>query len=150
MGINTQKVVVGGIAAGVVLNLIDYLVNAVILADKMKAEANAFQPGLGDAMAQMSGGSIAGHVIMDFIVGGLLVWTYAAIRPRFGPGAKTAIIVSLLFWCFGMILTSGYLEIGMMTSSTWITYAAIWFVNLALASWVGGRIYTEEGSPATA
>ena len=150
MGINTQKVVAGGLAAGVVLNVIDYLVNAVILADAMKTDANNFQPGLGDSMAQMAGGTIAGHVLMDFVVGCLLVWTYAAMRPRFGPGAKTAIYVALLFFCFGMILSSGYMEIGMMAPKTWWTYALIWLVNLVLASWVGGRLYTEDGSPATA
>ncbi|MEP6902252.1 MAG: hypothetical protein ABJA66_10910, partial [Actinomycetota bacterium] len=55
--------------------------------ENMNADANAFKPGLGDQMAAMSGGQIAGYVFFDFIVGILLVWTYAAIRPRFGPGA---------------------------------------------------------------
>ena len=150
MGINVQKVVVGGIAAGVVLNVIDFLVNAVILADQMKIDANNFQPGLGDSMAQMGGSTIAGHVLMDFVVGCLLVWTYAAIRPRFGPGAKTAVYVALVFFCFGMILSAGYLEIGMMAPTTWWTYALIWLVNLVLASWVGGRVYAEDGTAATA
>lgn len=143
---NRKKVLLGGLAAGVVLNIIDYLSNAVILADRMRADSNAFKPGLGDQLAAMSGGQIAGYVFFDFIVGILLVWTYAAIRPRFGPGARTAVYVALLFFVFGMILTYGYKEAGMMSPSLWYTYSGIWFVNLLLASLLGGRVYAEESA----
>jgi len=146
VNMNRKKVLLGGLAAGVVLNIIDYLSNAVILADRMRADSNAFKPGLGDQLAAMSGGQIAGYVFFDFIVGILLVWTYAAIRPRFGPGARTAVYVALLFFVFGMILTYGYKEAGMMSPSLWYTYSGIWFVNLLLASLLGGRVYAEESA----
>ncbi len=148
VNINRQKLVLGGLAAGVVLNIIDYLSNAVILADRMRADANAFKPGLGDRFSTMSAGQIAGYVFFDFIVGMLLVWTYAAIRPRFGPGARTAMYVALLFFVFGMILTFGYKEMGVMSPGLWYTYSGIWLVNLLLASMVGGKVYSEE--PGTA
>ncbi len=142
--INTQKLLVGGLAAGLVLNIIDFLSNAVILADRMRADANAFKAGMGDEMAAMGGGQIAVYVFFDFIIGILLVWTYAAIRPRFGPGARTAAYVGLLFFVFGLILTYGYKEMGVMSPGLWWTYTGIWFVNLQLASLVGGRVYSEE------
>lgn len=148
VNMNRQKVLIGGLAAGVVLNIIDYISNGVILADRMRADANAFKPGFGDQMAAMSGGQIASYVFFDFIVGLLLVWTYAAIRPRFGPGAKTAMYVALLFFVFGMILTFGYKETGMMSSGLWWTYSLIWLVNLLLASIVGGRVYSEDDATA--
>ena len=142
--INTQKLLVGGLAAGLVLSIIDFLSNAVILADRMRADANAFKAGMGDEMAAMGGGQIAVYVFFDFIIGILLVWTYAAIRPRFGPGARTAAYVGLLFFVFGLILTYGYKEMGVMSPGLWWTYTGIWFVNLQLASLVGGRVYSEE------
>ncbi len=147
VNMNRQKLFLGGLAAGLVLNVIDFLSNAVLMADRMRADANAFKPGLGDQMAAMGAGQIATYVFFDFIIGMLLVWTYAAIRPRFGPGAKTAMYVGLLFFVFGMILTYGYKEVGIMSPSLWYAYSSIWFVNLLLAALVGGRIYSEE--PAT-
>ncbi len=141
---NRRRVFLGGLAAGLVLNIIDYLSNAVILADRMRADANAFKPGLGDQMAAMTGGQIAGYVFFDFIVGMLLVWTYAAVRPRLGPGARTAMYVALVFFVFGLILTYGYKEAGMMSPALWYTYCGIWLVNLLLASMVGARVYSEE------
>ena len=144
VNLNRQKLLIGGLAAGLVLNIIDFLTNAMILSARMQADANAFKAGLGDQMAAMGGGQIAVYVFFDFIVGLLLVWTYAAIRPRFGPGAKTAAYVGLLFFVFGMILTYGYKEMGIMSPGLWWSYTAIWFVNLQLASMVGGWLYSEE------
>ena len=148
MAINTKKVVIGGLAAGVAMNVIDFLSNGVILADRMKADANAFHPGLGDAMAEMGGGQIAGYVIMDFVIGMLLVWTYAAMRPRFGPGPRTASYVALVFWTFGLILSTGYMVMGIMSSGLWWTYGFIYLVCLMVASIVGAAVYTEETSTA--
>ena len=144
VNINRQKLLVGGIAAAVVLNIIDYLSNAVILADRIRADANAFKPGLGDQMAAMGASQIAVYVFFDLVIGFLLVWTYAAIRPRFGPGARTAAYVALLFFVFGLILSYGYKEAGQMSPGLWWSYMGIWFVNLMLASMVGGRVYSEE------
>ncbi len=149
VNMNKGRVFLGGVAAGVVLNIIDYLSNAVILADRMRADANAFKPGLGDQMAAMSGGQIAGYVFFDFMIGMLLVWTYAAVRPRLGPGARTAIYVALLFFVFGMILTYGYKEVGMMSPGLWYIYSGVWLVNLLLASMVGARVYSEEPASAS-
>ncbi len=146
MAINNSRVLMGGVAAGVVLNIIDALANGVIFAERMKAEANAFKPGLGDMNAMMDGKTIAGYVIMDFIVGGLLVWTYAAMRPRFGAGPKTASYVALVFFVFGMILTSGYMQMGLMSSGLWMQYAFLWLINLVLASMAGAWVYREEGA----
>lgn len=142
MAMNTQKVLIGGLAAGVVLNIIDYLAYGVILAARMTAETNAFMPGLQEKM--MSGSAIARGVIFDFIIGILLVWTYAAIRPRFGPGMQTAAYAAIVFWIFGSITTSGYAAMGMMSMGTYWEYGIIWLINLLLAAWVGGRIYSES------
>jgi hypothetical protein len=146
MAMNTQKVLVGGLAAGVVLNIIDFITNTYILGDRMKAEMNAVAPGLADKM--MSGGMIAAYVIMDFVVGILLVWLYAAIRPRFGPGPKTAAYGAVYVWVVFGIAYLGYLFSGMMSGATWTMASVIALINVLLASWVGARIYTENaGAP---
>ena len=146
MAINNSKVLIGGLAAGVVMNLMDYLGNAVIFAERMKAESNAFKPGLGDMMSQMDGKSLAGLVIMDFVIGGLLVWTYAAMRPRFGPGVKTAVYTALVFWIFGSIIASGYMQMGMISSGLWLSFGAFYLVTLLLASVVGAWLYKEDSA----
>lgn len=148
MAINTSKVIAGGIVAGVVLTAIDVIANMFLVGDQMKADANAFKAGLGDMMATPSPGAMAGWVLMNVVVGMLLVWTYAGFRTRFGPGPRTATYVALVFFAFGLVNTSSYMTIGLMSRPLWTTYAAIWLVNLIVAAMVGARIYSEEPDPA--
>ena len=144
MAINTQKVLIGGFAAGVVMNAIDFVVNGYLLAARMKAETDAFKPGLSDQM--MQGSAVVGYIVMDFILAFALVWTYAAIRPRFGPGIRTASYAALLFWILTLIFMSGYMHMGMMSMGLWSTFAVIGLVNYLLSAWAGAKFYTEDSA----
>jgi hypothetical protein len=145
MAINTKKVLIGGFAAGVIMNVIDYVTNVYILAARMKAESDAFKPGMFDQM--MQGSAIASYIVMDFVLGFALVWTYAAIRPRFGPGMKTATYAAVLFWLLAGVFMSGFMHMGMMSAGLWWTFAFIELVNFLISAWVGARLYSED-SPA--
>jgi hypothetical protein len=144
MAINTSKVLIGGIAAGVVMNVIDFVVNKFILGARMMAESEAFKPGSSASM--MSGKVMASYIVMDLVLGILLVWTYAAIRPRFGPGLKTAIYAAVLFWILAGIFLSGYLHMGMMSTGLWMAFALFGLVNFLASAWVGARIYSEDSA----
>jgi len=141
---NTKKVLFGGFVAGVVMNVIDWVVNGYLLAARMKAESDAFKPGLSDQM--MQGSAIAGYIVMDFVLAFALVWTYAAIRPRFGPGIKTASYAALLFWLLTMISMSGYMHMGMMSAGLWWTFAFVGLVNYLLSAWAGAKVYSEDSA----
>lgn len=144
MAMNTGKVLIGGIVAGVVMNAIDIVTNMFIVGDRMKAETDAFKPGLSDQM--MAGNAMVTYIIMDFVLGIALVWTYAAIRPRFGPGIKTATYAALLFWILAGIFLSGYRQMGMMSTGLWFTFAFLGLVNFLLSAWAGARFYTEDSA----
>jgi hypothetical protein len=143
MAMNIKKVVVGGLVAGVILNVVDFISNYVLGA-RMRAEAEAFKQGISDQM--MAGNAVISYVIMDLVLGIALVFTYAAVRPRFGPGPRTAVYVALLFWLLGLIFNSGYRQMGMMSAGLWWTFAIIWLVSFSIASWAGAAIYSEEGA----
>src|SRR5437899_11131617 len=84
--INWGRVVLGGLLAGVVLNIVDYLTYGVWL----KADMAAAMTGLGKSPAAMDS-AIPLWVALDFVSGIGLLWVYAAIRPRFGAGVKSAV-----------------------------------------------------------
>lgn len=146
MAINTSKVLIGGIAAGVVMNIIDFISYKFILGARMMAESEAFKPGMSQAM--MTSSAMISNIVMDLVLGILLVWTYAAIRPRFGPGIKTAFYTALLFWVLVGISLSGYLHMGMMSAGLWWSFALIGLVNFLLSAWVGARLYSEDATTA--
>ena len=144
MAMNTSKVVTGGLAAGVVMIICDYVLNGMLFGEQMKAASNAFKEGLGDQMAAMSTNTMIGYIIMDLVLGMLLAYAYAAMRPRLGAGPKTSIIVALMFWIFGSIVSVGYLVMGMMSTGLWLSFGIAYLVCLIIASLVAGALYKEE------
>ena len=83
-GVSIKDVMIlGGLAAGLIINVIESVLNGVILAKDMEAAISA----LG---RQMGGGALAMFIAWGFLVGIFAVWLYAAIRPRYGAGPKTA------------------------------------------------------------
>jgi hypothetical protein len=142
MAINVSKVVVGGVVAGVVANIVGYVAFGRLLAPRMEAEAVAVAPSLQGR--GMSSGAITTNVIATFAIGLLLVWLYAAIRPRFGPGPKTAILAALVVWVCGFVFHLDWLLVGLMTPATYGMAAVAALVQLLAAAWVGASIYTED------
>src|SRR4029453_18469102 len=93
--IDTGRVVMGGLLAGVVMNACDMFWNMVVLKDDMIGVAQRL--GL-DPAAAMSFSAAVPWILVDFVIGLAVVWNYAAIRPRFGAGPKTAILAALAPW----------------------------------------------------
>ena len=141
MAINTSKVVVGGLAAGVVANIVGFLLFGMVLGPRMEAEYTAAAPTLqGQGMGT---GAIATQVVMTFVLGLLLVWLYAAIRPRFGPGVKTAVYAAIVVWICGFIFHLDLLFMGLMSTTTYAMAAVFAAIQLLAAAWVGGMLYKE-------
>lgn len=144
MAINTSKVIVGGVAAGLVMIVIGFLVNGLLLGQRMMDEMYAVAPTL---QGRGTGGAvIAARILTSFAVGLLLVWIYAAIRPRFGPGMKTATYAALVVWCFGFLFYLDWLYVGLMTGSTYAIVSVVQLVTMLIAAYVGARLYTEPST----
>jgi hypothetical protein len=84
MAINTSKVAIGGVVAGIAMIAVGFVANKFLLGAQSMAEMNAYKAGSADAM--MAGSNAIIYPLLDVVLGIALVWTYAAIRPRFGPG----------------------------------------------------------------
>ena len=89
--INVLRVLVGGLIAGLIIIAGDYILNAIILGAEFAAQREKF--GLGAPTA----GQLAVGAINTVVYGIVMIWIYAAIRPRFGPGPRTAVIARLTF-----------------------------------------------------
>lgn len=146
MAINTSKVVAGGFVAGIVMNVVGYIGQAVLLGPRMMSEMVAAAPSLeGKGMGT---GALTGRVLTQFAVGFLLVWLYAAMRPRFGPGMKTAALAAFAVWLCGFLFYLDWLYLGMMSPGLYALTSLVMIITLLIAAGVGAMIYKEDGSTA--
>ena len=137
--INMSKVLVGGLLAGLVLNIFEFIVHQLILGNQW---AEAMEK-LG--MSGPAGVTIAWFVILTFVLGIALVWIYAAIRPRFGAGAKTAVCAGLFVWFLIWFWASiGFVIMGLFPLKLFIIPAIIGLIEVPLATVVGAWLYKEE------
>jgi hypothetical protein len=138
--INLGRVVGGGLLAGLVLNVYDFVVHGVLL----EADWQAAMTALGKPADTMDAGAIAVFVVIDFIIGIFSVWLYAAMRPRFGPGPRTAVIAALALWFVAVIFTASQAPLGLFPPKLlWLPIAgAVVVVPLAVAA--GAYVYREE------
>jgi hypothetical protein len=136
--INVARVVLGGLLAGLIVNIGETVLNVVVLASQMEAVTQARN------VPPVGGPAIAGFVIMCFALGIGIVWLYAAIRPRFGPGVGTAVIAGITVWLlsFGWAVVSDTLMQFIPTDVMGI--ALVWsFFEVMIASIAGAWVYRE-------
>jgi len=137
-GINVGRWLAGGVAAAVVVFALEG-VSSVFYLDRMMA--SLADHGLGMEMS----GSATGLTVLESLISGLvLIFFYAAVRPRFGPGPRTAILVAVALWLGGYLLSLvGYQMVGIYPASLLVMWGAVGLVEMIIAALVGGWVYKE-------
>lgn len=138
---NMKRVLTAGLAAGVVLNVIDFLANTFVLGRDMQAELSAINPSLWFAMIDPR--NIMIFVAIDFALGLLIVWLYAAMRPRFGPGVGTAMRAGAFVWVVATLMWVYLLLMGLNSLGNFVLGAVVSLANYLAGAWVGGRLYSQ-------
>jgi len=141
MGINIGRVLGGGLLAGAVMNFVDFLVNGVWLNQRWIDEATSLNARLVDPATAST--SMIGWIVTDFLFGILIVWTYAAIRPRFGPGAGTAVKAALLVWAVSHIAYGSFVFLNMYSAGLIALVSAGGLVAALAGGYAGCSIYRE-------
>jgi hypothetical protein len=136
--INVVRVVLGGLLAGLVLNVGEFVLNEVLFVDKMEEiirRLNTPRPG-----AKF----ITVAVLLTFLLGVVIVWIYAMIRSRFGPGPKTAVIAGFVVWLcvyfYAGVLNSVLFNMPLNLLLLGIAWG---FFEYVLAALAGASLYKE-------
>ena len=139
--INVTRVILGGLLAGLVLNVLGYGAYATFLGRRWGAALEA----LGQTGVGMSAGEIILMIIFYFVVGILAVWLYALIRPRCGAGVKTALFAGLAFWVLsGLLPAISWGSLKLFSAGLLILDALTYLVMIVVATLVGAWLYKEE------
>jgi hypothetical protein len=140
--INAGRVLLGGLLAGVIINISEWFWNLVV-----------FNKDIQDALAAinrpqaMSGSATVVYIIWGFLVGILAVWVYAAVRPRFGAGLRTAVRTGLMLWLLVYVQST----VGMAPMNIWprrlmLIGLPVSLVEIVVATVLGAWLYKEEAA----
>ena len=136
--INFGRVLLGGLVAGFILNVGEFLLNTIVLQQQHQEflkRCGFPEPGTKFLVIV---------VTITFVLGIVIVLGYAAIRPRFGAGPKTAIIAGLFAW-FGVVVFGNIIFAGLgMAPVNLVAMVIGWeLVEYLLATLVGAALYKE-------
>jgi len=136
--INFTRVIVGGLLAGLIINIGEFIFNGVLFADEMN-----------QAMAALNRPPVANSMVVWFLVfafglGVMLVWLYAAIRPRFGPGVNTAVCASLTIWGLAYLYPTLFFIVMQLFPTRMLVIGTVWgLFEVVIAGVAGAWAYTE-------
>jgi hypothetical protein len=140
--INLQRVLVGGLLAGVVINGGEMLFHTVVFKDTMQAAMAALGKTVPDDAP-----SLAYWITFGFLYGIALVWAYAAIRPRFGASVKTAVYAGLMVWLFGVVFNAlGEAPLGLFPRNVYVMGGVWGLIELPIAAVAGAWLYKEPAA----
>ena len=131
--INWRRVVLGGMLAGVVL---------IVLA----TASTALFAGQQELRTAVEGSAAPLFFILTFLfLGILMTWWYAAIRPRFGSGPKTAAIAGLAVWLIavGQMLKSVAMYEPRLNRPSGPMLPILYLVMIVASTVVGAWVYQE-------
>jgi hypothetical protein len=141
--INTGRWIGGGLLAGLIINVVETIMNMFVIADDWKAVYTKM------GVTEPGGAAIGEYIVLAFILGLLIAWVYAAIRPRFGAGLGTAVKAGIAVWvgaCF--FPTMGWMIMGGVPTNLAIIGLIYTFVEVVIGAVAAGAVYQEGHAPA--
>ena len=138
--INGKRIVLGGIVAAVTVNVGEGLLGLLLKRDyeaAIRALGIRMEPDLATLLP----------IAWSFVVGILAIWLYAAIRPRYGPGPRTAVRAGLALWVFSTVTFSVAMASLRIFPARLMAMATAWsLVEIIVAVVVGASLYREDST----
>jgi hypothetical protein len=139
--INVRGVLLGGVAAGLVIFAINGVVNGLILNGGFQTWALGMGSLIHPAPRPTA---MLLWTLMCLLYGIVGVWIYAGMRPRYGAGPGTALLAGLLLWIAGKLTVAlDFTALGLLPAGLVAGQLIGGFVALMLGVTCGAWLYRE-------
>lgn len=141
--INTVRALLGGVVAGLIIDVIEGVMNGSVLKNDWAAAMQA----LGRS-GDMTGFGYAIYMFAGLLEGIVGVWLYSALVSRYGMGSTTAGKAGLVLWATVSAIP-GILALptGLFPSRLMTISVVVDFIAMLLGVTMGALLYREEGAP---
>jgi hypothetical protein len=142
--VNWKRILLGGLVAGVLIDVFEGGLSGLLFGEQFRSEMAR----LGLRLQVGPGGGLF-FVAWGFIVGIVSVWLYAAVRPRLGPGPRTAVLVALALWVVSGVLPHVRdVVLGILSPRLGLEFILLQLVWQVAATLLGAFLYRDRESSA--
>jgi hypothetical protein len=132
---NIQRLILGGLAAGLLINAVEYIVHGVLLDPQWTA---AFA-----ALGKTPKGWTT-FIPSNFVVGIIGIWIYAKFLPNYGRGYKIALRSAMSIWMvFWVIPMMAFQPLAIFPNVLLFDTIAVVLLDSILAVLLGAWIYRQ-------
>jgi hypothetical protein len=149
--INFGRVLLGGIVAGIVIDVLSWLVDGVMLGSQWTAANKVLGTGA------FTHGQIMWYCVLGLMAGFITIWFYAACKPRLGTRYRTALNVALAIWIVAYVLpNAGFMYISALYPHNLMVFTTLGnLVEVLFGTFIGAALYKdsvvlEPAAPSTA
>jgi len=132
---NWPAIVGGGLVAGVVWIVLGSVVTASL--------GREFAALPGNRLGAPTAGFVTLNAVIDLLEGISILWLYAAIRPRYGAGPRTAIRAATAWWFVVSLGDATWCSFGFFPARTVVPLMIGTLPALVLATLAGAKFYRE-------
>jgi len=141
--LNWNRLILGGLLAGLIINASEWLVNGVVFASNWAAVMGNLNRPTTFSVKQLVALNLWG-----FMTGITMMWFYASIRPRYGAGPRTAVIAGAGVWLTAYALGGAFpLIVHIFPRHLGAITLLIALVEAVVAALAGAMIYQEASQP---
>jgi hypothetical protein len=100
----------------------------------------------GARLSAPSGGLVAFLFVVNLFMGIWAMWLYAAIRPRYGAGWKTAVTTGFSWWMISSLVDATWGSFGFVSPRAVLAPMAASLPAIVIAAVVGAWLYREPSA----
>jgi hypothetical protein len=137
--INWNRVLLGGIIAGLIIDVVQWLLHGVLLGEEWRRVMETLGRPVEETAPRMFF-----YLMLGLLYGFMAIAVYAAVRPRFGPGPATALYTDIAVWLLGYCLPMvTWIPMGLFPWNLVVMAMLVELVEAVVATGAGAWLYQE-------
>jgi hypothetical protein len=139
--VNWTRFILGVLIVAIICFISDGFLHQRVVTDEWRAVYDA----LGATPPDHSGFAMIWFLVFEAGRGFLAMYAYVLLRPRLGPGVKTATWAGVVTWvAFSLAGPAQFIPLGLYSESLWIYVGIYQLVFTIIAAIVGAAPYSEK------
>ncbi len=143
--VNWGKFILGALIVAAICFVSDGFLHQRVVTEQWQAVIAA----LGATVPEHGGFSMIWFVVFEAGRGFLAMYVYVLLRPRLGPGVKTATWAGVVTWvAFSLTGPAQFIPLGFYSTMLWFSVAVYQLVFTIIAAIMGAAPYSEKAASA--